>query len=85
MLPKQKVMTHTYLKIYEEQKKTYSTWTSRVVPHRTTIQARTCLTSQIRRDAVLSRLYGRRYEVDKLYLHQVTSNYVKNILSGTCL
>ena len=42
-------------------KKTYSTWTSRVVPHRTTIQARTCLTSQIRRDAVLSRLYGRRY------------------------
>ena len=24
-------------------KRTYSTWTSRVVPHRTTIQARTCL------------------------------------------
>ena len=38
----------------------YSIWTSRVLPDRTTIQTRTCLTSQIGRDAVLSRLYGRR-------------------------
>ena len=40
----------------------YSIWTSRVLPDRTTIQTRTCLTSQIGRDAVLSRLYGRRYQ-----------------------
>ena len=42
------------------KKKNYSTRTSHVVPHRTTIRAGTCLTSQIRRDAVLSRSYGRR-------------------------
>ena len=44
----------------KKKEQNYSTWTSRVVTHRTTIQARTCLTSQIGRDAVLSRLYGRR-------------------------
>ena len=38
----------------------YSTRTSRVVTHRTTIRAGTCLTSQIGRDAVFSRSYGRR-------------------------
>ena len=48
----------------KKNKKNYSTWTSRVVTHRTTIQARTCLTSQIGRDAVLSRLYGRRWSGD---------------------
>ena len=34
----------------------YSTRTSRVATHRTTIQPGKCLTSQIRRDAVFSRL-----------------------------
>jgi hypothetical protein len=43
------------------KEKNYSTQTSRVVTHRTTIWASTCLTSQIGRDAVLSRVYGRRY------------------------
>ena len=51
----------------EEKKKSftrnqnYSTRTSRVVTHRTTIRAGTCLTSQIGRDAVFSRSYGRRW------------------------
>ena len=41
-----------------QKKKNYSTWTSRVLPDRTTIQASTCLTSQIGRDAVLSRVWS---------------------------
>ena len=48
----------------------YSIWTSRVLPDRTTIQTRTCLTSQIGRDAVFSRLYGRRCPFRGAYLHK---------------
>ena len=41
--------------------KNHSTQDSRVVPHRGTNWAAPWLTSQIRRDAVLSRSYGRGY------------------------
>ena len=41
------------------KKKNHSTWDSRVVPHRGTNWAALWLTSQIRRDAVLSKSYGR--------------------------
>ena len=44
----------------KKEKKNYSTRASHVLPDRTTDQAGTCLTSQIGRDAVLSRSYGRR-------------------------
>ena len=40
-------------------KKDYSTWYSRVVPHRSTNHAHGGLTSQIGRDEVLSARYGR--------------------------
>ena len=40
-------------------KKKNNTWDSNVVPHRSTNQARRCLTSLSRREAVLSSLYGR--------------------------
>jgi hypothetical protein len=36
-----------------------NTWDSNVVPHRSTNQARTCLTSLSGREAVLSGWYGR--------------------------
>jgi hypothetical protein len=36
-----------------------NTWDSNVVPHRSTNQARRCLTSLSRREAVLSTWYGR--------------------------
>ena len=39
----------------------FSTRTSQVVPHLSTNRACPCLTSQIRRDAVLSRKYGRTW------------------------
>jgi hypothetical protein len=39
--------------------KEYNTWDSNVVPHRSTNQARTCLTSLSGREAVLSCWYGR--------------------------
>ncbi len=42
-----------------KNKKSYSTWYSRVVPHRSTDQAITSLTSEIRRDPVLPSVYGR--------------------------
>ena len=44
---------------------------SNVVPHRSTNLARTCLTSQSRRDAVLSCLYGRSHQ----YHHNITLIY----------
>jgi hypothetical protein len=49
------------------KEKNYSTQTSRVVTHRTTIWASTCLSSQIGRDEVLSRVYGRRYSLSYIY------------------
>lgn len=42
-----------------ESAKEYNTWDSNVVPHRSTNQARTCLTSLSGREAVLSCWYGR--------------------------
>ena len=45
----------------EGKKKNHSTQDSRVVPHRGTNWAAPWLTSQIGRDAVLSRSYGRGY------------------------
>ena len=39
-----------------------NTWDSNVVPHRSTNQARQCLTSLSRREAVLSLLYGRSWK-----------------------
>ena len=42
-----------------KDKKENNTWDSNVVPHRSTNQARTCLTSLSRREAVLSCWYGR--------------------------
>ena len=44
-----------------EKEKNHSTQDSRVVPHRGTNWAAPWLTSQIGRDAVLSRSYGRGY------------------------
>ena len=43
----------------KEYQKEYNTWDSNVVPHPSTNQARTCLTSLNRREAVLSCWYGR--------------------------
>ena len=43
--------------------KNYSTQYSRVVPHHSTDCAITSLTSEIRRDPVLSGVYGRSYKV----------------------
>jgi hypothetical protein len=42
-----------------KEKKKYSTWYSRVVPHHSTDHASACLTSEIRRDPVLSGVCGR--------------------------
>jgi hypothetical protein len=57
---------HTYDTLYHTHKgakrklqKENNTWDSNVVPHRSTNQARTCLTSLSRREAVLSCWYGR--------------------------
>jgi hypothetical protein len=41
-----------------QKKKKKNTWDSNVVPHRSTNQARQCLTSLSRREAVLSLWYG---------------------------
>ena len=41
------------------KKQKNNTWDSNVVPHRSTNQARRCLTSLSRREAVLSTWYGR--------------------------
>jgi hypothetical protein len=40
-----------------------NTWDSNVVPHRGTIHARRCFTSETGRDAVLSSLYGRSWMI----------------------
>ena len=48
-------------KVRKKQKN--NTWDSNVVPHRSTNQARTCLTSLSRREAVLSCWYGRSYSL----------------------
>ena len=45
--------------IQRNGKEKHSTWDSNVVPHRSTNQARQCLTSLSRREAVLSLWYGR--------------------------
>ena len=45
------------------EQKNYSTQYSRVVPHHSTDWAITSLTSQIGRDAVLSSVYGRSYNI----------------------
>ena len=42
-----------------QKKEKNNTWDSNVVPHRSTNQARRCLTSLSRREAVLSSWYGR--------------------------
>ncbi len=42
-------------------RKKNNTWDSNVVPHRSTNQARHCLTSLSRREAVLSMWYGRSW------------------------
>ena len=51
-------MIHQEYRIVEEAKEN-NTRDSNVVPHRSTNRARTCLTSQSRRDVVLSCWYGR--------------------------
>ena len=43
--------------------KVYNTWTSQVVTHPSTTQARPCLTLEIRRDPVCSQWYGRRQKL----------------------
>ena len=53
----------------EKKKGNHSTQDSRVVPHRGTNWAAPWLTSQIGRDAVLSRSYGRGYAVSCLLVH----------------
>jgi hypothetical protein len=45
------------------RQKENNTWDSNVVPHRSTNQARTCLTSLSGREAVLSCWYGRSQNV----------------------
>jgi hypothetical protein len=47
--------------VHGKKIKMFSTRTSQVVPHLSTNRACPCLTSQIRRDAVLSRKYGRTW------------------------
>ena len=48
------------------QEKAYGTRCSQAVPHPSTILARRCLTSVIRRERVCSSWYGRRHIVDVL-------------------
>lgn len=45
--------------VYLEKQKNHSTQDSHMVPHRGTNWAALCLTTQIKRDAVLSESYGR--------------------------
>ena len=52
------------------KQKEKNTWDSNVVPHRSTNQARGCLTSLSRREAVLSSWYGRSC------LHQTSMQYI---------
>ncbi len=47
---------------WKMQRKKNNTWDSNVVPHRSTNQARRCLTSLSRREAVLSTWYGRSWK-----------------------
>ena len=54
------------------RKQKNNTWDSNVVPHRSTNQARTCLTSLSRREAVLSCWYGRSYlQQDTMSIHPI--------------
>ena len=46
------------------QEKAYGTGCSQAVPHPSTIPARRCLTSVIRRERVCSSWYGRRRQLD---------------------
>ena len=63
-----------WTKVRHQLDKKNNTWDSNVVPHRSTNQARTCLTSLSRREAVLSCWYGRSYHINK---HQT---YINNPL-----
>ena len=45
-----------------KREKAYNTWSSRVVTHLSTTQARRCLTAEIGRVPVLSTWYGRKRE-----------------------
>ncbi len=47
-----------------KRQKENNTWDSNVVPHRSTNQARTCLTSLSGREAVLSCWYGRSQNIN---------------------
>ena len=58
-------------------KKENNPWDSNVVPHRSTNQARTCLTSLSRREAVLSCWYGRSH-------CEMQKQLVLNILLESC-
>ena len=62
----------------KEYQKEYNTWDSNVVPHRSTNQARTCLTSLSRQKAELSGWYGRIHHsntLDSLYSTLSESSY----------
>ena len=51
--------------------KTYVTCDSRVVPHRSTVQAHSCLTSEFGWDPVLSARYERTMNANFTHLHHV--------------
>ena len=67
------------MKEKEEKKEVISTRTSHVVPHRSTNLARGSLTSEIRRDPVLSAWYGRLQSkfVPQISYKQILSNCLK--------
>ena len=58
---------HSFVSYDKKQK--INTWDSNVVPHRSTNQARQCLTSLSRREAVLSLFYGRSWSPDKIKVY----------------
>ena len=65
------VQSMTWSNKQQEQKKekmnAYSTRCSQAVTHPSTIRARRCLTSVIRREPVCSTWYGRRRDINEMY------------------
>ena len=72
-----------WFEVMKEVQKEYNTWDSNVVPHRSTNQARTCLTSLSGREAVLSCWYGRIHHHNSIFALSSPPNY--NFITSSLL